>query len=196
MFPVRFTMVSYVYFSRLTEPVQYMKAIERNYLPTAAQRADGADVVPAVHGFKGPVNVSFPTPMRIPAAQAIYKAAVTLVFGIPTSPDLSARNGSVSASTSWTIWWDPIAQITRRASAAYSLLYPVSKQQSTLTVLTEHIVAKVTFDGNLKATGLQFGSITGKTLHTVTARYEVLLAAGSLAVSTLQAFIPQLTDHE
>lgn len=76
-----------------------MEAIEHNIPPSAAQRADGADIVPAVHGFNGSVNVSFPVPMRIPAAQVIYKAAVLLVFGIPDSPDLSDRNGSVSAST-------------------------------------------------------------------------------------------------
>ncbi|KAJ7493391.1 hypothetical protein B0H11DRAFT_2156341 [Mycena galericulata] len=154
----------------------YMKAIEHNIPPSAAQRAEGANLVPSVHGFHGSVNVSFPVPMRIPAAQVIYKAAIALVFGIPDSPDLSARNGSVSASTSWTIWWDPVAQITRRASAAYSLLYPKPKQQKTLTVLTEHKVAKVIFDKNMKATGLQFGPTTGGTLYTF------LLAAGSLAI--------------
>ncbi|KAJ7035593.1 hypothetical protein C8F04DRAFT_1394688 [Mycena alexandri] len=159
----------------------YMKAIEHNHPPSVAQRADGANLVRSHHGFDGVVNVSFPVPMRIPAAQVIYKAAISLVFGITDSPDLSARKGNISASTSWTIWWDPVAQITRRASAAYSLLYPQSQQQDTLTVLTEHKVAKVIFDENMKATGLQFGPATGGTLYTVNARYEVLLAAGSLA---------------
>jgi hypothetical protein len=180
-------------------PVQYMKAIEHNQPPSQAQIDDGAGIVPAYHGFSGPVNVSFPVPMRIPEAQSIYKAAIALVFGIPDSPDLSARNGSISASTyvlfgliflvlnifhsSWTIWWDPVAQITRRASAAYSLLYPESKQQDTLTILTENKVAKVIFNNKMKATGLQFGSTSGGALYTVNAKYEVLLAAGSLAVS-------------
>ncbi|KAJ7113667.1 hypothetical protein C8R43DRAFT_1138514 [Mycena crocata] len=159
----------------------YMKAIEHNHPPSAAQRAAGANIVRSHHGFNGPVNVSFPVPMRIPAAQIIYKAAIALVFGVLDSPDLSARNGSVSASTSWTIWWDPVAKITRRASAAYSLLYPRSQQHATLTVLTEHKVAKVIFNKKMKATGLQFGPATGGTLHTVKAKYEVLLAAGSLA---------------
>ncbi|KAJ6516811.1 hypothetical protein C8R47DRAFT_1268497, partial [Mycena vitilis] len=164
----------------------YMKAIEHNYPPSLAQRADGADYVPADHGFSGPVNVSFPVPMRIPTAQTIYKAAIALVFGIEDSPDLSDRTGSVSASTSWTIWWDPTnlifpTQITRRASAAYSLLYPQSKQLPTLTVLTEHKVAKVIFDKNMKATGLQYGPASGGTLQTVNVKREVLLAAGSLA---------------
>ncbi|KAJ7626360.1 alcohol oxidase [Mycena polygramma] len=159
----------------------YMKAIEHNHPPSAAQRAAGADYVPEYHGSSGPVNVSFPVPMRIPTAQIIYKAAIALVFGIRDSPDLSDRKGSISASTSWTIWWDPVAKITRRASAAYSLLYPKSKQLPTLTVLTEHKVAKVIFDKKMKATGLQYGPASGGALHTVSAKYEVLLAAGSLA---------------
>jgi hypothetical protein len=83
-----------------------MKAIEHNIPPSEAQRADGANLVPSFHGFDGPVNVSFPVPMRIPEAQAIYKAAIALVFGIPDSPDLSARNGSVSVSTLVFYWID------------------------------------------------------------------------------------------
>ncbi|KAJ7065215.1 hypothetical protein C8F01DRAFT_982101 [Mycena amicta] len=182
----------------------YMTAIEHNHPPSAAQKLDGARIVKSVHGFAGPVNVSFPVPMRIPAAQTIYKAAIALVFGIPDSPDLSHRAGSVSASTSWTIWWDPIAQINRRASAAYSLLYPKSQQHEKLTVLTEHKVAKVIFDWKLGATGLQFGPAAGGKLYQVHAKYEVLLAAGSLAIlersgiggkSVLKrAGVPQLVD--
>ncbi|KAJ7353475.1 GMC oxidoreductase-domain-containing protein [Mycena albidolilacea] len=159
-----------------------MKAIEHNIPPSEAQRADGANLVPSFHGFNGPVNVSFPAPMRIPEAHAIYKAAIALVFGIPDSPDLSARNGSVSVSTSWTIWWDPVAQFTRRASAAYSLLYPQPKQQKTLTALAELKVAKVIFDKNMKATGLQFAPANGGAFSIVNAKYEVLLTAGSLAI--------------
>ncbi|KAF7324160.1 Alcohol oxidase [Mycena kentingensis (nom. inval.)] len=161
----------------------YMEAIEHNHPPDDSQRADGANLVGSVHGFHGPVNVSFPTPMRIPTAQMLYKAAVTLVFGIPTGKDLSKREGSVSASTSWTIWWDPIAQITRRASAAYSLLYPPAKQQAQkkLTILVEHTVGKVLFDDDLRATGLEFGSVDGAELCSVYAKKEVILAAGSLA---------------
>ncbi|KAJ6561226.1 hypothetical protein DFH09DRAFT_1316335 [Mycena vulgaris] len=138
----------------------YMEAIEHNIPPSAAQRADGADLVRAYHGFNGPVNVSFPVPMRIPAAQRIYKAAVGLVFGIATSPDLSART------------WQCLG---------VHVMDDLSKQQDTLTVLTEHTVAKVTFDKHLKATGLQFGSAATGDLYTVKAKYEVLLAAGSLA---------------
>ncbi|KAF7317884.1 Alcohol oxidase [Mycena kentingensis (nom. inval.)] len=158
----------------------YMDAIEHNIPPSVSQRLEGANYVKSVHGFNGAVNTSFPVPMRIPTAQRIYKAAIAAVFGVTTSPDLSDRTGAVSASTSWTIWWDPVAQITRRASAAYSLLYPAAKQQKKLTILAEHKVAKVIFDKNLGATGLQFGPAAGGSLYTVSAKYEVILAAGSL----------------
>jgi aspartate oxidase len=63
------------------------------------------------------------------------------------------------------------------------LLYPRSKQQKTLTVLAEHKVAKVIFDKNMKATGLQFAPANGGAFSIVNAKFEVLLAAGSLAVS-------------
>ena len=41
---------------------------------------------------------------------------------------------------------------------------------------------KVNFDGNIKATGIQFGPADGGDILTATANKEVLLAAGSLAV--------------
>ncbi|KAJ7830044.1 cytochrome c oxidase subunit VA-domain-containing protein [Mycena olivaceomarginata] len=55
-------------------------------------------------------------------------------------------------------------------SAAYSLLYPRSKQQKTLTVLAEHKVAKVIFDKNMKATGLQFAPANGGAFSIVNAK--------------------------
>ncbi|KAH7098429.1 alcohol oxidase [Auriculariales sp. MPI-PUGE-AT-0066] len=160
----------------------YLSAIERNIPPTALQIAQGANFDPRVHGFHGPVNVSFPTPMRIPYGQALYKAAVPLVFpGLEVSADLSAREGSVCASASWTLWWDAVNKINHRSSAAFALLYPESQQRKKLTVLTEHRVASVIFDAKNVATGVRFGDpVIGNTVYVVKARKEVLLAAGSL----------------
>jgi len=119
--------------------------------------------------------------MRIPYGQALYKAAIPQVFtGLNVTNDLSARTGAVAASTSWTIKYDPEANINRRSSAAYSLLYPDSQQRDTLTVLTGHRVATVTLNADKKATGVRFGFPSSRTLYTATARKEVILAAGSL----------------
>jgi choline dehydrogenase len=164
--------------------IPYMTATEKNIPPTDQQRADGANLDPSVHGFDGQVKVSFRTPMSAPGAQRLYKAAINTVFGIPASADLSKRDGRVSSSTSWSIFWDAAASINHRASAAYSYLYPSDQQRQGLTVLTEHIVGKVTFSGT-KATGLQFGSPDTGNLFTVTANKEVLLASGTLGTPAI-----------
>lgn len=164
--------------------VPLMTEAERNVPPTLEQRLAGADVVASVHGKDGPVITSFSTPPRIPLLQPIYKAAMKLIFGTPLSKDLSSRTSSVTASTSWTIQWDPVAKINRRISAAYGWLYPASQQRDTLTVLTGHIVGKVTFKGT-KATGFEFGPADGGQLRTVTARKEVILAAGTLGTAPI-----------
>ncbi|KAH8109511.1 alcohol oxidase [Phellopilus nigrolimitatus] len=162
----------------------YMEAIERNHPPTLSQIVDGAAFDPAVHGYTGSLNVSFPDPMRIPEAQRLYKEALPQVFeGLVVGDDLSARISVVSASTSWTIWNDESAGIRRRSSAAYALLYAQDQQRDGLSVLAEHKVAKVLLNSSTDFTahGVQFGNASHRTLHSVYARREVILAAGSLA---------------
>lgn len=38
----------------------YMTAAERNTPPNSVQRSQGAGLDPDVHGYNGPINVSFP----------------------------------------------------------------------------------------------------------------------------------------
>jgi choline dehydrogenase len=127
--------------------------------------------------------------MRIPYAQSLYKSAIPSTFpGLNITNDLSDRDGSVSASTSWAISYDAAANINRRSSAAYALLYPESQQSNKLTLLTEHRVASVILSSSKTATGVKFGNPDqGNTLYSVNARKEVLLAAGSLQVRSLLA---------
>ncbi|KAI5829486.1 alcohol oxidase [Schizophyllum commune Tattone D] len=161
----------------------YMKAVENNHLPTNEQRNEGANVDKDLHGFSGPVNVSFPDPMRIPDAQRLYKAAIPLVFnGVQLTDDLSHRTNTALGSTSWTVWNDKSSgtNVVRRSSAAHAFLYAQNQQRSKLTVLYNHKALKVNFDSNIKATGLQFGPSAGGSIYTATAKKEVLLAAGSL----------------
>ncbi|KAI5120562.1 hypothetical protein M0805_002512 [Coniferiporia weirii] len=165
----------------------YMEAIEHNTPPNAAQIADGANYDSAVHGYNGAVNTSFPTPMRIPEGQKLYKEALPYAFqGLTIGNDLSNRTSIVSASTSWTIWYDEETKTNRRSSAAFALLYAEDQQRDELTVLAEHKVAKVLFHSNLTAYGVQFGNQTeGETLYNVYASKEVILAAGSLATAPI-----------
>lgn len=41
-----------------------MEAIERDILPDSVQITEGASVDPAVHGFHGAINTSFPVRFR------------------------------------------------------------------------------------------------------------------------------------
>lgn len=169
----------------------YMTAVETYHLPNDEQVADGASVDQAIHGYTGPVNVSFADPMRIPAGQSLYKAAMPTVFkGLAPTDDLSDRENSAIASTSWTAWNDNSTgtNVIRRSSAAHGFLFAADQQRSSLTVLHDHKVLKINFDGNVKATGVQFGPATGGIIMTATANKEVLLAAGSLAT-------PPILEH-
>ncbi|KIY52405.1 alcohol oxidase [Fistulina hepatica ATCC 64428] len=165
----------------------YMKAIERNIPPDATQIAEGAGIDYDLHGFDGPIDVSFPTPMRIPEAVAFYKSAMETVFGVTKSEDLSLRtasdegkiNGSTLSSTSWTIWLDTISGYEKRSSAADAFVYADDAQTSNLTILYDYQVSKVLFD-KYTATGVEFGSEDAGLVGDVYASKEVLLAAGTL----------------
>ncbi|KUI66224.1 Glucose oxidase [Cytospora mali] len=133
--------------------------------------------------------------MRIPEAVELYKDALPLIFpGLTISNDLSNRSAdhTVSASTSWTIWYDPVTNQTLRSSAADGLLWASNQQRDSLTVLANHKVDKVIFQTNNTATGVMFGikpdsNIPGSLpgMHTVHAAKEVILAAGSLASASV-----------
>lgn len=179
-----------------------MEAAERFTPPDATQIADGAAYDPAVHGFNGPLNTSFPvwflvfhmnffshkcivkTPMRIPKAQRLYKEAFPLVFpGLTVGNDLSNRTSIASSSNTWTIWYDATTAKNRRSSAADAFLYAADQQRKSLVVLAEHTVSKILFKNgrDLAARGVQFGNASDGKLYEVYAKKEVLLAAGALA---------------
>lgn len=161
--------------------VPYMEAIERNTPPDEIQISQGAGYDPAVHGYSGVINVSFPTPMRIPGAQKLYKEALPLVFpGLTVGNDLSNRTSVVSASASWTIWYDPVTGKNRRSSAADGLLWAAGQQRDSLTILANHKVDKVLFDKKMNAKGVKFGTNSTSKLSTVYAKREIILAAGTL----------------
>lgn len=131
--------------------------------------------------------------MRIPRAVELYKESLPLVFpGLTIGNDLSNRSldGTVSASSSWTIWHDYNAAVNRRSSAADGYLWANDQQRESLTVLTNHKVDKVLFSDDLSASGVIFGIAPGADvpgsqpgLHAVHAKKEVVLAAGSLATA-------------
>ncbi|TRM56924.1 hypothetical protein BD626DRAFT_516853 [Schizophyllum amplum] len=147
----------------------YMTAVETYHLPNDEQVADGASVDQAIHGYTGPVNVSFATPCAYLRASRFTRRP---------------------CRRSWTAWNDNSTgtNVIRRSSAAHGFLFAADQQRSSLTVLHDHKVLKINFDGNVKATGVQFGPATGGIIMTATANKEVLLAAGSLAT-------PPILEH-
>lgn len=133
--------------------------------------------------------------MRIPEAVKLYKDSLPLVFpGLTVGQDLSNRSvdGTVSASSSWTIWYEEDSGENRRSSAADGYLWANDQQRDTLTVLTNHKVDKILFDDSLTANSAIFGTKPGADVpgsqprvHVVHANKEIILAAGSLASSTI-----------
>ncbi|CAJ2509874.1 Uu.00g057740.m01.CDS01 [Anthostomella pinea] len=159
----------------------YMIAAERNHPPDDIQIAQGAGYDPSRHGYSGAINVSFPTPMRIPTVQSRFKAALPRIFpGLTIGNDLSNRSPTVSASSSWTIWYDPASGKNRRSSAADGLLWAEDQWRERLTVLTNHRVDRVIFDKKLAATGVAFSAGPERPPSVVHAIKEVILAAGAL----------------
>ncbi|KAF3912941.1 hypothetical protein ABW20_dc0104519 [Dactylellina cionopaga] len=122
------------------------------------------------------------TPMRIPKAVALYKKALPFAFsGLTIGNDLSNRTSVVSASTSWTIWYDSVTGKNRRSSAADGLLWSPDQQRDCLTVLANHTVDRVLFSKDMAAKGVVFGSKStaeGK-MSRAYAKKGVVLSAGT-----------------
>jgi hypothetical protein len=123
--------------------------------------------------------------MRIPGAIQLYKQALPLAFtGLIIGNDLSNRISVVSASSSWTIWYDPVTGKNRRSSAADGLLWAPDQQRDHLTVLATHKVAKVFFDKHMTAKGVEFlpsNSSSSTNVFKAYAAKAVILSAGALA---------------
>jgi len=126
------------------------------------------------------------TPLRIPTALALFKAALPQVFpGLAVGDDLSDRPGVGSASTLYTIWYDPTTGTNRRSSAADGYLWAPSQQRASLTVLATHKVNKVLFGKDTSAQGVSFvptdSSSSSTKAFDAYASKGVILSAGSLA---------------
>lgn len=119
------------------------------------------------HGRKGEMTVS-DLRNQNPACDAWLEAAQQ--FGLPFNPDFNGRTAygvgryQLSLGRRW------------RASAARTFLYPALKRGN-LQLLTRATVARVLIE-NKRATGVEYRH-NGR-VHTVRARREVILCAGSL----------------
>lgn len=114
--------------------------------------------------------------------------------GLTIGNDLSNRSsdGTVSASSSWTIWYDNSTGENRRSSAADGYLWDPEEQRDSLTVLTNHKVDKILFGHDFAARSVAFGTKPGADVpgsqpgqQIVHANKEIILAAGSLASTSV-----------
>ncbi len=122
----------------------------------------------ASRGRGGPLQVT-ELPFRTPVLNASLSAAREM--GIPVLKDINTPNTQGIGYTQATV-----DRRGRRASAYRAFLKPAMKRPN-LTVITDALVERVTFDGR-RATGVRYR--VGDTLHEVLADHDVILSAGVL----------------
>ncbi|KAF9065216.1 alcohol oxidase [Rhodocollybia butyracea] len=170
----------------------FMQKSETFHPPNPTQHAEGANYLAAVHGFEGPVGVSFLQPFLAPTFQNAAKNTTHTVFDgtVALSPDMGdGFSGGHYASYYYHIHFNESLQVDRRSSSAWSYLYPQTQQRPGLTVLTGHLVDTIMTshgtDGNITATGVLVEPISGGTALAFNASREVILSAGVLYSPTI-----------
>ncbi len=119
------------------------------------------------HGGEGELAVS-DNPLRWEIVEAWKQAAIE--FGIPETDDQNAGENAGLAYFQGTI------RNGRRSSASEAFLHPV-RSRPNLTVLTHAQASRLQFEGT-RVSGVEF--LRGNEAQSVTARVEVLLAAGAI----------------
>ncbi|KAF5314201.1 hypothetical protein D9758_018839 [Tetrapyrgos nigripes] len=164
----------------------YMQRSETFTPPNAQQIERGASFNASVHGFSGPVGVSFPDPFLVPQVHSAAKETAESVYGVTPTQDMGdGFSGGHVGSMYYHIHFNETLQTQRRSSSAWSFLYPESQQRSNLIVLTEHIVNTImttnaSTDGNITATGVTLLPSAGGDMLTLSVTREVIVSAGSV----------------
>ncbi|KAF8173405.1 hypothetical protein K438DRAFT_1908996 [Mycena galopus ATCC 62051] len=119
----------------------FMQKSETFHPPNAEQRADGADYVRVVHGFEGPVGVSFAIPFVAPAMQNAAINTTEIVYGLSLSPDLGTGfSGGHVAHYYHHIHFNETIQADRRSLRRDHLV--------------DIVTTKAESNGNITATGV------------------------------------------
>lgn len=153
--------------------VEYMNEVELARPPTAAQIAAGHAFDPSCHGFNGTVH-SGPRDNGQSYSPIIHALMnTTSASGVPVQKDFFCGH-----PRGVSMIYNNIHDDQTRADAAREWLLPNYKRRN-LKILTGQMVGKVLFDDSgLRAVGVNFG--TNKAVNfNVSAKQEVLLAAGS-----------------
>ncbi|EIM92930.1 alcohol oxidase [Stereum hirsutum FP-91666 SS1] len=171
----------------------FMERSETFSPPDEGQIADGANFNASVHGFSGPVGVSFANPLIAPEMQFAAKNTSETIYGLTLTTDLGdGFSGGHVSSFYHHIHFNETLQEQRRSSSAWSYLYPQDQQRSGLTVLTQHRVNSIlttpAVDSNISATGTVVEPIASGGILTFNATREVVVSAGAL-------FSPAVLQH-
>ncbi|KAJ3718670.1 alcohol oxidase [Lentinula raphanica] len=165
----------------------YMQKSESFAVPNPTQLNEGANYIAAVHGYEGPVGVSFSRPLNAPALQSIAKNTTQIVFDeeVTLSPDMgNGFSGGHVSSFYHLVHFNETLQTDRRSSSAWSYLYPPTQQRAGLIVLTEHrvnsISTRTSASGNILATGVLVEPTRGGPISVLNASREIILSAGAL----------------
>ncbi|KAF9517618.1 GMC oxidoreductase [Hydnum rufescens UP504] len=170
----------------------YMKKAESFTPPNSGQLAKGANSISSYHGFTGPVHAAFPlyglsSKLMYGGPQEPAFASVMVKFGLVKYKDL---NGGTPNCVSFTPDSNGRAFVVNQPRGLGSpvilrvaYLSPVESQRKGWTTLVGQQVTKILFNPSTAlprvATGVQFGTSSGKRF-TALARKEVILAAGAI----------------
>ncbi|KAJ4470220.1 alcohol oxidase [Lentinula aciculospora] len=165
----------------------YMQRSENFTPPNPSQIEEGANYIAAVHGYHGPVGVSFARPFVAPVLQRIAKKTTQTVFGgeVTLTPDMGdGFSGGHVSSFYYQIHFNETLHSDRRSSSAWSYLYPQAQQRTGLTVLTAHqvnsVLTSASASGNIIATGVLVEPTIGGPVIMINASREVVITAGAL----------------
>ncbi|KAJ7175007.1 hypothetical protein C8R43DRAFT_1084725 [Mycena crocata] len=169
--------------------LHYMKKSEKFMPPTADQIAKGAQSIPAVHGFSGPVHTAFSHGMFAGPQQPAFVASVTNASGLVHCKDMSTGNPNCVAMNPLSLNYN---DNDRRSSSAEAYLTPFERTRTNWVTLTQHLVTKILWAKTtipLVASGIEFATYTNATKSTTRftayARKEVILAAGAIRTPTI-----------
>ncbi|KAF8242720.1 GMC oxidoreductase [Wilcoxina mikolae CBS 423.85] len=151
----------------------YFKKSETFHPPDPEQAKEfDIEYDPTAHGFTGPIQAAFPN-FIYPQLKAIKDAMKK--FRIPNPID--GTNGNAIGALWVSNAINPKSQTRSYAKTAY---HDVAARRSNYHLLTQQQVTKILFDKNKKATGVTFSAGAGSTQRKVSAKAEIILAAGAI----------------
>lgn len=158
--------------------LSYAKKSEEFQIPPPNVIANGATFDPEVHGFSGPVDVSF-NPHLTPGDFHTVVNQTWQSLGI--GPDLEPNDGDLLGYGAVPSTLNGHADIREDAARAY--YYPV-ENRSNLHVMLDTTVTRILWteddaDGSAVASGVEFVHASGE-IGTASASGEVILSAGSI----------------